>query len=484
MRQLEYLIIGAGFGGLGMAIRLRQNQHQDFEIWEKAADLGGCWRDNIYPGAACDVPSHLYSFSFAPKKNWSHKFAPQAEILDYMKECAERYQLSPHIKFNREITEARFDEDSRRWQVTSVSNDCLSVRYLISATGQLNRPAMPNLPGLNDFKGERFHSAQWREDVDLKDKKVIVIGTGASAIQFVPEIAKQAKSLSLFQRSAPYVITKPDRRYSKLEHWLLQRVPGIYTLSRLKTYIQYESRFLGFRSFKQVMRLMTLSWRRFMHGAVKDESLRQALTPNYPMGCKRILIANNYYPSFERFDIQLNTRGIEKISPSGVIDNTGVSHEADVLIFGTGFKASELLSPMRIIGRNGLELNEAWKHGAEAFLGITVTQFPNFFMLYGPNTNLGHNSIIYMLESQINYTLKAIAYCQQHQRSLLDVLPHAQQHFNNKVQQAIKSTVWSEGCSSWYQDAEGKHTINWPGFTFRYRHLTRQFNAKHYLLES
>ena len=484
MQACTYLIIGAGFGGLGMGIRLKQSGQNDFAIWEKAGDLGGCWRDNVYPGAACDVPSHLYSFSFAPKKDWTYKFAPQAEILDYMRECATEHGLRPHLHFKHEVALAEYDEARHRWQVTSIDGTTIEATYLITATGQLNRPAKPNLPGLSSFNGPIFHSAEWRHDIELGHKNIAVVGTGASAIQFVPEIAKHAKSLNLFQRSAPYVIPKPDRKYSAMEHWLLKKLPGTYALSRLKTYLQYESRFLGFRFLKQAMGFMSWSWRRFMHNEVNDETLRTKLTPDYDMGCKRILIANNYYSTLAQANVEVNNTGITSIDEHGIIDGEGQHYPADIIVLGTGFKATDFLSPIRIKGRSGVILNEAWESGAEAYLGINVHQFPNMFMLYGPNTNLGHNSIVYMLESQINYVLRAVAFANKEHASAIEVLAEPQRSFNSTIQHNLKETVWNQGCTSWYQRDDGKNTVNWPGFTFQYRQLTKVFNAENYDLST
>ncbi|EAT13524.1 NAD(P)/FAD-dependent oxidoreductase [Bermanella marisrubri] len=478
MLDTEFLIIGAGFGGIGMAIKLKQQGHNCITLWEKESDLGGCWRDNHYPGAACDVPSHLYSYSFAPNSQWSHKFAPQQEIYDYIKDCADRFKITEHIHFNKEVSEARYDSENNLWRVTDTQGNELRCRYLITATGQLNRPAYPGIAGLESFKGEQFHSARWNHDVDLKDKNVAVIGTGASAIQFVPSVVNKAKHVTLFQRSAPYVIPKPDRPYSKFERWAFKRIPGLLKLSRLKTYLQFEVRFLAFRDLQFLLKPYIAYWRRFMNKQVKDEGKRKKLTPDYIIGCKRILIANNYYPAIDQDHVDLVDSGIAEVTPSGITDKQGNQHDVDVIILATGFKATDFLSPIKIYGQDGISLNNAWKDGAEAYLGMCVNGFPNCFMLYGPNTNLGHSSIIYMLESQINFILKAIDYAKRHDTKTLNVKADIQSKYNDTLQRKIHASVWDQGCTSWYKNESGKNTNNWSGFTLSYRRLTKHFKAK------
>lgn len=480
MQHIECLIIGAGFGGIGMAIQLKKSGKSDFQIWEKASDFGGCWRDNTYPGAACDVPSHLYSYSFAPKKDWQYRFARQPEILSYIQQCAQQYQVISHLRFDHGVRSAEFNTERQLWVIEAENGNKITARYLITATGQLNRPLIPNFSGLDDFKGEHFHSAQWRHDIDLTGKTVAVIGTGASAIQFVPEISKIAAQVTLFQRSAPYVLPKPDRAYTPWEHALLKWVPGLQKLSRVKTYLQYESRVLGFRFHEHLMKIMAGQWARYMKSQIKDPELRKALTPNYPMGCKRILLANNYYETMKRNNVSLCSDGISSVNDSGIIDNNGQHHPVDVIIYATGFKATEFLVPMTITGANGQSLHDVWKNGAEAYLGINVQGFPNLFMLYGPNTNLGHNSIIYMLESQFRYILSAIKYQEKGGFRSIDVLATPQRAFNENIQTKIKNTVWNQGCHSWYITDEGKNTVNWPTFTFNYRRMTSEFHPNDY----
>ncbi|MGB1203400.1 MAG: flavin-containing monooxygenase, partial [Alloalcanivorax venustensis] len=434
-----------------------------------------------YPGAACDVPSHLYSFSFEKKFDWSRRFAPQAEILAYLRHCADKYRLHPHIRFGTSVNGARFDEATGLWHLDT-SNGPITARALITATGQLNRPAWPNLPGRDRFAGETFHSARWDHDVDLTGKTVAVIGTGASAIQFVPEIAKQAKQVLLFQRSAPYVIPKPDRPYSATEQRLMARFPLLQKLDRARVYAQNEARVLGFTSLQGAMRFHEYLFKKHLRECVPDPDTRAKLTPDYPMGCKRILISNDYYQALTKYRIPVITGGVRAITADGVEDIDGEHHQADVIIYGTGFQATDFLAPMAITGRRGQDLNQAWRDGAEAYLGITVHGFPNLFMLYGPNTNLGHNSIIYMIESQIAYVVSALETLERDGHRFVDVRPGVQDDFNRRLQARMRDTVWDQGCESWYKTASGKNTNNWPGFTFSYRQRTRHLDPEDYEL--
>lgn len=471
--SLGVLIIGSGFAGLGLAMRLRQQGSDDFLILEKAANPGGTWRDNDYPGAACDVPSHLYSFSFEPKTDWSRRFAPQAEIFAYVRQCIATYQLQSRIRCNSEVSEAWFDEPAALWRVTTADGAQFSTRALVSACGQLNRPLYPQIAGVERFAGERFHSARWRHDIDLSGKRVAVIGTGASAIQFVPEIVPRVQHLTLFQRTAAYVLPKPDRAYSGIELRLMQRWPWTQKLDRCLQYLYHEARGVAFFVLPGLMKLYRGSFLRHLQRQVEDSELRAKLTPDYPLGCKRILISNDYYPALARPQVAVVNQPIREVNEQGVITADGCEHAVDVLIFGTGFAASDFLAPMQIRGLAGRDLNQAWKEGAEAYKGISVNGFPNLFILYGPNTNLGHNSIIYMLESQYPYVLGCLQKLQQGVR-YLDVRAPVQQTWNQRLQREIEHSVWEQGCNSWYKNAAGKHTNNWSGFTFSYRWHTRQ----------
>ncbi|MDH4560955.1 NAD(P)/FAD-dependent oxidoreductase [Pseudomonas sp. BN411] len=476
--SVHVLIIGAGFGGLGLAIQLQKAGIHDFLILEKGSDVGGTWRDNSYPGAACDVPSHLYSFSFEPKADWSRKFAPQAEIFAYQRHCADKYGLRRHIRFGCEVEGAEFDEPSGTWQVLTRSGEHFRARALVSACGQLNRPVWPRIPGLDGFKGALFHSAGWNHDYPLDGKRVAVIGTGASAIQFVPQIAPKVAKLSLFQRSAAYVIPKPDRAYRSWERAVMRRLPWLQKVDRVLKYIQHESRVLAFTVIPPLMKLMQFRFRQHLARGIADPALRQRLVPDYPLGCKRILISNDFYPALARPNVEVVDDGIGEVTENAVVTRDGQRHEVDAIILGTGFAATDFLAPMSIRGRGGRDLNQAWQAGAEAYLGVSVSGFPNLFILYGPNTNLGHNSIIYMLESQFRYVLDGIRALQG--LRYLDLKPEVQQRFNQRLQQDVRHTVWEQGCNSWYKTADGRNTNNWPGFTFSYRQQTRRLELDLY----
>lgn len=485
---LHTLIVGAGFGGIGMAIALQRQGLQGgwrdggVLICEKSGDVGGCWRENTYPGAACDVPSHLYSFSFAPKSDWSRKFAPQPEILAYLREVAERHHLRPWLRLNTEVTALHFLDDVQLWEARLGDGQTLRAHFVVTACGQLSKPLMPRIEGMDSFQGVAFHSAQWRHDVDLRGKRVAVIGTGASAIQFIPRIAKQAAELTVFQRSAAYVIPKPDRPYRAWEQSLFARLPLLQRLSRGTIYLGHEARALAFTRLPQLMRLYRWGFVRNLKRQVPDAALRQRLTPDYALGCKRILISNDFYPAMSQPHVHLVSERVSAVLPQGVKTADGQVHAADVIVYGTGFAATEFLTPMQVTGRGGVDLHASWQGGAQAWLGMAVAGFPNLFMLYGPNTNLGHNSIVYMLESQIEHVARCMRQLASQGRATMEVPVATQSAFNVGLRQSMRRTVWASGCTSWYQTAEGHSPVNWPGFTVTYRWLTRSAGLKDYVL--
>ena len=477
--MLTAVIVGAGFSGLAAGIQLKRAGIQDFVILEKADRVGGTWRENTYPGAACDVPSHLYSYSFEPNPSWSRAYGGQAEILAYLEHCADKYGLRPHLKFGQHVEEARFDEATGTWQIATAAGERLEARALLLGNGALHLPSLPDIQGLETFRGKKFHSARWDHDYDLSGKRVAVIGTGASAIQFVPEIAKQVAHLDVYQRTAPWIVPKRDRVISGAERWLFEHVPATHWLRRTGLYWLMESRVVGFAYAPKVNELLEKIVLRFLAAAVPDEELRARVTPSYRFGCKRVLISNDWYPALQRDNVDLVTDRIDTITPRGVRTADGVEREVDAIILGTGFRVSEYLSAIRIVGRGGAELNDVWRASLRNYLGISVSGFPNLFLLMGPNTGLGHNSMIFMIEAQARYAASAVSQLRDRKLAFIDVLPSVEQQFRAELSRKMKNTVWTTGCQSWYQTPDGDVFL-WPGATFDYWWRTRQVDLHAY----
>ncbi len=473
-------IIGSGFGGLCMAIKLQERGFKHFTIFEKEHRVGGTWRDNSYPGSACDVPSHLYSFSFAPKSDWSRMFPPQDEILAYIDHVADRYALREKIRFNTEIESAIFDEDSGTWHLRTKSGEDHFAHILVAAMGQLNRPAFPSIKGRDSFRGHSFHSARWDHEYRLKGKNIAVIGTGASAIQFVPPVADEAKKLYVFQRTPAWILPKPDRQFMEFEKKLFAQLPVWRWLNRNRIYWSLEARFGALQQDSILGQLVKNAALQHLEDSIKSPGLRKALTPDYELGCKRILITNDYYPAMERPNVELVTTPIEKITGNAVVTTDGIVREVDTIIYGTGFQSTGFLAPVRITGTGGRDLHEVWKDGAEAYYGITVSGFPNLFMLYGPNTNLGHNSILFMIECQVHYIMQCVERLTRTNRKYLYPKEERQREYNQWVQGSIKNRVWASGCSSWYVNESGKVTNNWPTYTVTYWRKTRNVDFSAY----
>lgn len=475
-------IIGAGFGGIGLGHALKQRGIEDYVIFEKGHDVGGVWRDNSYPGAACDVPSHLYSFSFEPKLDWSHRYAPQAEILAYLQHVADKHGIRDHVLLRTEVKRARFDAKRALWMIHTHDGSAYEAEILVSAVGQLSRPYIPELRGIETFKGRAFHSARWDHKLDLRERRVAVVGTGASAVQIVPAIQPQVAKLSLFQRSAAYVIPRNDRAYSPFELGLLSRFPGLHTLSRGLTYGLLELRMLAFLSPELFMPALQRQCAEHLAAYVQDPVLREKLTPDYPAGCKRVLLSDDYFRALAQANAQVVTEAISHVEGDAIVTSDGIRHDVDAIVFGTGFRATAFLEPIEVAGAQGQTLSETWKQGAEAYLGLTVNGFPNFFMLYGPNTNLGHSSIVYMIESQIRYVMAALALMDAELAAATEVRAHVQNSFNHGLQARLRKMIWSGDCTNWYKTESGKSTNNWPGYTFAYRAATRRMRAADYLL--
>jgi cation diffusion facilitator CzcD-associated flavoprotein CzcO len=482
-QKVRFAIIGAGFSGVAVSIRLREEGISDFVVLERAEEVGGAWRDNTYPGAACDVESHLYSYSFAPKKDWSRVFAAQPEILDYIKSVVADFDLSQHIRLGQELLEARWDQESQRWLVRTTS-EFYSAEILISGTGALSDPAIPSLTGLEDFTGETWHSSQWRHDIDLTGKRVAVIGTGASAIQFVPEIQPTVDNLRVFQRTPAWVLSRHDRPYSPLQKRVFSTVPVAQQLNRQRIYAEREA--LAFleqrpRLIKPVQNMA----KRHLESQVTDPTLREKLTPSYTLGCKRILISNDWYPALTQPNVDVVTDGIDRITPEGVLTTDGHLHEMDYIIFGTGFQATTPPVAHRIVGRAGHSLAQQWGGSMRAYRNTSVNGFPNMFIINGPNVGSGHTSMIYMIEAQVDYLIKALRAMQSHGADVLEVTEVEEQRFATWMQERGTGTVWTAGgCSSWYLDEHGRNTLIWPGHSFSFRALVSTFDAGHYDLTS
>lgn len=479
----EVLIVGAGFAGLCMGIALRKAGVTSFTILEKERRLGGTWRDNTYPGAACDIVSHLYSFSFERKSDWSRTYAEQPEILAYLEHCARKYSLDEHIELDVEVLSLVWREDVGAWEVTDATGQIRRARCIVTATGQLNRPAYPAIPGLDSFAGPRVHSARWGQGMNLDDKRVALLGTGASAVQILPRVADRARHVALFQRTPPWILPKLDRGIGPLEK-RLRALPGIQAFSRAVHYTWGESRLLAFRRDSAYNKVVRFVAQRTLHRAIVDARMRDELTPDYAPGCKRLLISNEYFETLARADVSLITQRIVRVEPHALVtagEQGERRHEADVLILATGFEATKFLAPMTLAGRAGVTLEQAWRDGPAAYLGIAVPGFPNLFLLYGPNTNLAHNSIIVMLEAQVRY----IVGCVQKLRrdgGALEVRPEPYERFMREMDQRFEGSVW-DGCSSWYQGVTGRrHANNWPGSTLEYRLRVRSPRWSDYLV--
>ncbi|WP_307828394.1 NAD(P)/FAD-dependent oxidoreductase [Antrihabitans sp. YC2-6] len=471
-------IIGTGFGGLAAAIELKNAGYEDLVIFERGDEVGGVWRENTYPGAACDVPSPFYSFSFGRNPKWPRRYSAQPDILDYLRRAADTYGVRPHVRFETEVKAADFDETTGRWSVHTTNGDITEVDVLISAVGQLSRPAFPNIKGCNSFTGPMFHSAEWDHDVDLAGKRVAVIGTGASAIQFVPEIQPQVAELTLFQRTPPYVLPRMDTEFSKVHHKIFTRVPATQLIERGGWWGVTEALGSAFLYSKALSATVKRLCRAHLRHQVKDKTLRAKLWPDYPVGCKRILFSSNYLPSLTEPNVEVVTDGIAEITPTGIKTADGATREVDVIILGTGFTASDFLAPMGITGLGGRDLREQWSDSARAYLGVSVPDFPNLFLMYGPNTNLGSGSIVFMLECQARYIRQAITHAQQKQRPIM-VRESVAEEFDAGLQERLVDGVWSQ-CSSWYRNSSGRVSTNWPGLQTEYRKRTASFDETAY----
>ena len=476
--DLPIAIVGAGFSGLGMAIALKRAGHHNFTVFEAAQGVGGTWRDNTYPGCACDIPSHLYSYSFERNPNWSRSFSPQPEILKYLEHCTDKYGVRPHIRFGERVTATRWDERDQVWTVKTEAGTTTNARVVVSAPGPLAIPRYPQFEGLQDFERPCFHSARWDHDVDLKGKRVAVIGTGASAIQVIPAIAPEVQQLLVYQRSPAWVIPKPDGPISQRWQAAYRRLPVLTRVQRSAIYGALELLGTGLYLDPRLLRIREAIALRHMKKAIPDPQLRRELTPNYRMGCKRILPSNDFFPAMNRDNVQLITEGVERFTRTGIVTADGIEREVDVVVMCTGFDPRGSLTGFEVVGHDGKTLAEKWQDHTEAYYGIQVAGFPNFFVLVGPNTGLGHNSIVFMVEAQVHYIMQCLDLMRRGDFSNIEVRPAAQREFNDKLQARMNDVVWSSGCNSWYLDETGKNYTLWPGSTVEYWLRTRKVDPR------
>lgn len=480
-RHVQHLVIGAGFAGLCTAIKLQEDGETDFLVVEKGSDVGGTWRDNTYPGAACDVPSQLYSFSFAPNPDWTMSFSPQPEIQAYIQRVAEESGTLDRFVFDTVVEDAEWDDDAQHWVVRTSAGTVTSTTLVVGAGG-LSEPRLPDIDGIETFQGELFHSARWNHDADLAGKRVAVIGTGASSIQIVPELQKVASHLDVYQRTAPYVLPRNDRKYTRVERFLFRHLPGVQKAYRTAIYWGRETYVPGFTlQPKLAAPAKKLALANLAKG-ISDPELREKVTPTFEIGCKRILISNTYYPALDSANVDLVTEPITKVTGNAVVTADGVERPIDVLVVATGFFTTELPIAEKIRGRSGASLADTWREdGMAAYKGTTVRGFPNLFMIVGPNTGLGHSSMVFIIESQVQYLRDAIRTMGLHRYAAVEPTAEAQQEWNDDIQRRMKRTVWNTGgCSSWYLDAHGKNTVLWPRTTFAFRRELAEFDVAAY----
>jgi cation diffusion facilitator CzcD-associated flavoprotein CzcO len=480
---VDIAIVGAGFSGLGMAIRLRRQGFEDFLVLERHDDIGGTWWANTYPGCACDVPSHLYSFSFAPNPEWTQTYSPQPEIRAYLQRCAREHDLYRSIRLDTTVTEAEWDEAGGRWTVETSAGP-VNARVLIAGMGPLSEPSIPELPGLERFEGTIFHSARWDHDHDLTGERVASVGTGASAIQYVPEIQPKVARLHVFQRSAPWVMPHPNRRITEPERALYHALPALQKAVRAGVYAGRELFVLGFVNEPRLMRVAESIARRHMRAQVSNPELLERVTPDYTIGCKRILPSNGWYPTLAKPNVELVTSGIAELRERSIVAHDGSERAVDTIIFGTGFHVTDMPIGEWVRGRGGMRLVDAWDGSPRAHLGTTVAGFPNLFLLLGPNTGLGHSSMVYMIESQINHVLDALRVMRERGAAVAEVRPEAQAAYNRELDAQMEDTVWNTGCASWYIDATGRNATLWPDWTWRFRRRSRRFDAAEYSLHA
>jgi cation diffusion facilitator CzcD-associated flavoprotein CzcO len=477
---MRVAIVGAGFGGIAAAIALAKEGIDDYVVFERFDGVGGVWRQNTYPGAACDVPSCLYSLSYEQRSDWSRSCSPQAEILAYLESLVAGYGIAGRLRAGTEVARADFDRHALRWKIVTDRGDRYEADVLVLACGQLNRPAAPRVAGREEFAGHSFHSAEWDHSYDLRGQRVAVVGTGASAIQFIPEIARDVARLHVFQRSAPWMLPRANPLYPPWARAAIRRTPGLQRLRRLGVRAVMESGIAALTRSQALHATVAASSRAFMRLQLRDPEVRRRARPDYPVGCKRILFSSRYLPALQRPNVELVTEPIERLCPAGIVTTDGQTRAVDCVIYSTGFKAQDFVLPLAVTGLGGRSLVDAWAGGAEAHLGLTVTGFPNMFLLYGPNTNLGVGSIIVMLEAQVGYLVDALRRLRAAGGGALDVLPEAQRASGEALQRRLRESVWT-GCRNWYvRPDNGRVTNNWPGSMREYARATRRVRPEDY----
>jgi cation diffusion facilitator CzcD-associated flavoprotein CzcO len=478
-RAPSVLIVGAGFGGVAAAIELERHGIDQITILDRAPDLGGTWFYNSYPGAACDVPSHLYSFSFAQRRDWTRLCSPQSEIHDYLRAVARDHGVERHLQLGKTVTSCTWDDEDAGWRVETDDGSSYRADALILATGQLHQPTHPAIAGEETFAGHSFHSARWDHDYPFAGKRVAVVGTGASAVQFVPELAQQAGRLTVFQRTGNWFLPRRNRRYPRIVRATIERVPGLQRFRRGFMFQYCEAITLAIRHPQTVGRIAAARSAAFMRMQLKDPELRRKAMPDYTFGCKRVLFSSSYLPALERANVELVTDAIERIEPGGIVTADGSLHELDCIVWATGFKTTEFMFPMRVVGAHGSELSEAWSQGARAHLGITVPDFPSMFLMYGPNTNTSGGSIIVYLEAQAAYIRQAVQQLRARGARSVAVRAEVEQASDRALQARFAGTAWT-GCDSWYRDEQGRIVANWPGYMREYVEQTRAFEPGEY----
>ncbi|MFC9893933.1 flavin-containing monooxygenase [Nocardia sp. NPDC127579] len=480
-RHVKTIIIGSGFAGLGLAIRLSQQGRTDYLVLERGSDVGGTWRDNTYPGAACDVPSHLYSYSFALNPNWTRSFSKQGEIQRYIRGVAERYNVLDNHLFDCDVTSARWNNDTSQWEIES-SKGRFTADTVVSAVGALCEPALPDIKGINEFEGEIFHSARWNHDADLSGKRVAIIGTGASAIQIVPAIADKVGHLDVYQRTAPWLLPRMDRPYLAPERFAFKHIPGVQRLSRAAIYAARETQVVGLAKLPAIMQGFELLAKAKLQLEIRDPELRKKVTPNFRIGCKRMLISNEYYPALSRDNVDVVTEGIKEVRAGSIVTQDGTEREIDALIVATGFHVTDSPIFETIAGKDGRTLSEVFDEiGQQGYKGSAIANFPNMFFLLGPNVGLGHTSMVFMIESQINYIADALSTVDRLGLRTVEVRREVQDTYNRELQRKLSKSVWNTGgCASWYLDKHGNNTTLWPDFTFEFRRLTKKFDVSAY----